>query len=214
MDEKGKKKEADGRTAPIAIVFKNGNENEPETITKLQNNTPFNIVWHPTDAQNGYYEVVESKGWVNVCDDNLLSKLKDSVDLQEFDGKIKEFMKENAIEFYIVICRASNPSSSGYDLFAKEQDMEKLREFIKSMVETVPELGSKCPKCKQGKLLLIVYGHPTKVAEEAAKTGDILLGGCCVTDNDPTFGCNKCGANFGGKKEALKYRKLKKLFGF
>ena len=77
-----------------------------------------------------------------------------------------------------------------------------------------PKLGAKCPKCNKGELLLIVYGYPTKVAEEAAKKGDILLGGCCITDNDPAFGCKLCGAKFGGKKELQQYRKFKQLFGF
>jgi len=213
MDEKGKKKEAVGHVAPIAMVFKNGNESQPEVVTKFQNNTPFKIDWHQTDAQNGYYEVVESKGWVNLYDEGVSNLLKGGADPKEIDEKVKEFMKSNGTIFYVVICRSSNDSSSGYNLFVKEQDVGKVQGFIMAG-ESEPELGEKCPKCKAGKLLLIVYGYPTKVAEEAAKEGRILLGGCCITDNDPTFECNKCGEKFGGKKEALKYRKLKKLFGF
>ena len=114
---------------PIAVVFKNGNENEPKPITKSKNNTPFKIGWHATDAQQGYYEVVESKGWVNVCDDSILNNFGDSMHLQEFDRKIKEFMKGNAIGFYIVICRSSNPSSSSYDLFVEEKNKARVAEF-------------------------------------------------------------------------------------
>jgi len=215
MDEKGKKKEADRHAAPIAMIFKNGNENEQETITKFQNNTPFKIDWHPTDAQNGYYEVVESKGWANLYSDGVNNLLKDRVDPQEIDGKVKEFMKSKGMIFYVVICRSSNDSSSGYNLFVKEQDLEKIQTFIQAMAgEQSLELGAKCQKCKNGELLLIVYGTPTSVAMDAAKTGHVLLGGLGASEDNPAFGCNKCGAKFGGKKEGLRYRKLKKLFGF
>jgi len=76
------------------------------------------------------------------------------------------------------------------------------------------ELGGKCPKCEQGRLLFVVYGNPTAVAADAAKKGEILFGGDCTTDDDPALGCNKCGAKFGGTREMQRYRKLKKLFGF
>ena len=135
MSEKGKGKEAgkagEGCTDSIAMVFKNGNENEPETITKSKNNTPFKIGWHPTDTQQGYYEVVESKGWVNVCDDSILGNFGNDISLQEFNRMVKEFMKENAIVFYIVICRSSNPSSSSYDLFVEEKNKAKMAGVMK-----------------------------------------------------------------------------------
>ncbi len=216
MDEKDKEKEdGAGHADSIAVIFKNGNESEQETITKFQNNTPFKIDWHPTDAQSGYYEVVESKGWANVYGESVSNLLKGGVDPQEIDRKVKEFMKGNGIIFYIVICRSSNDSRSGYNLFVKEQDIEKIRVFIKTKVEeNEPELGAKCPKCNQGDVLLIVYGNPTKIAAEAAKKGEILLGGQPTPDNDPAFGCKQCGAKFGGKKELKQYRKFKQLFGF
>ena len=59
--------------------------------------------------------------------------------MQEFDWKIKEFMKGNAIEFYIVICRSSDPSSSSYDMFVEEKNKAKVAEFTTSLVNSDSE---------------------------------------------------------------------------
>jgi hypothetical protein len=48
-----------------------------------------------------------------------------------------------------------------------------------------------CPACG-GTLVPIVYGLPGPEAAEAANRGEIALGGCMVTGDDPQFQCAAC----------------------
>jgi rubredoxin len=50
----------------------------------------------------------------------------------------------------------------------------------------------KCPECGT-KLLRIVYGMPGPDLFDEAEQGKVLLGGCCISFNDPTWGCSHCG---------------------
>lgn len=56
---------------------------------------------------------------------------------------------------------------------------------------TVPEGATECPACG-GRLVPILYGLPTPEAGEAADRGEIELGGCLVTDDDPRLACRSC----------------------
>jgi hypothetical protein len=38
-----------------------------------------------------------------------------------------------------------------------------------------------------------MWGLPTWEAGEAAKRGEIVLGGCCVSGDDPEWFCRDCG---------------------
>ena len=49
----------------------------------------------------------------------------------------------------------------------------------------------KCPKCGEG-LLEIVYGMPGPELFEASERGEVVLGGCCITGDDPAYHCKKC----------------------
>jgi len=51
----------------------------------------------------------------------------------------------------------------------------------------------KCPKCGQMAGVRIIYGYPGPDLSEAAKRGEIELGGCCVTESNPKFHCKTCG---------------------
>jgi hypothetical protein len=47
-----------------------------------------------------------------------------------------------------------------------------------------------CPECGSTiDMREIIYGLPDE-PEDAAK---VILGGCCITDKDPTSTCTKCG---------------------
>ena len=49
-----------------------------------------------------------------------------------------------------------------------------------------------CPLCHTtGAIRRIVYGLPGK---DLFNNTEIVLGGCCVTNNDPDFACKECGA--------------------
>lgn len=56
----------------------------------------------------------------------------------------------------------------------------------------------KCPACGSTETVKILYGMPTYEAFQAAERGEIALGGCCVTEWDPSRHCKKCGQDFGG----------------
>ncbi|MHC4469600.1 MAG: hypothetical protein ACYTDY_00290 [Planctomycetota bacterium] len=49
-----------------------------------------------------------------------------------------------------------------------------------------------CPECGSERVVPIVYGLPTDEALEMAEQGRFRLGGCCVTGNDPKWGCLDC----------------------
>lgn len=56
--------------------------------------------------------------------------------------------------------------------------------------------GSSCPACAKAKLVPIVYGLPTSDLGGREAALEIVLGGCCVTDNDPELACLRCEAQF------------------
>lgn len=49
-----------------------------------------------------------------------------------------------------------------------------------------------CPNCGSGKVLPIVYGYPGPEMMEEYDDEKILLGGCCITGDDPEWGCADC----------------------
>ena len=78
------------------------------------------------------------------------------------------------------------------------------------MVAKVPGMlkkrGKACPKCGSLDVVRILYGYPMPETFEAAERGEIALGGCCVSDDDPQRLCKACGTEFdrpkarGGKR--------------
>ena len=52
-----------------------------------------------------------------------------------------------------------------------------------------------CPRCG-GKVVPILYGEPNKQAYEEYLQGNVALGGCCVTGNDPDWECLGCEQQF------------------
>ncbi|SCY24468.1 hypothetical protein SAMN03080606_01112 [Alkaliphilus peptidifermentans DSM 18978] len=55
----------------------------------------------------------------------------------------------------------------------------------------------KCPACGSTETVKILYGMPSYEAFELVERGETVLGGCCVSDNDPTRHCKTCGQDFG-----------------
>ena len=80
--------------------------------------------------------------------------------------------------------------------------------IISPMIYKVPTLrkGSKCPTCKNGKLIPIVYGLPLRELMEQSERGEVELGGCIITEvidpesgfvsSDPALFCPKCEGRF------------------
>lgn len=61
---------------------------------------------------------------------------------------------------------------------------------IKFMVK--PEV---CPQCG-GRVVDILYGEPTPEAMEAIERGELMLGGCIVSEDAPEWQCVKCGQHY------------------
>lgn len=54
-----------------------------------------------------------------------------------------------------------------------------------------------CPQCRSTDVVPILYGLPAPEAREEADRGEIALGGCCVSDENPRWHCNDCEHNWG-----------------
>lgn len=59
-------------------------------------------------------------------------------------------------------------------------------------VEKKPKI---CPNCK-GRVVKILYGEPTDEAMEESENKKIIIGGCCISDDDPQWGCVDCDYKF------------------
>lgn len=55
---------------------------------------------------------------------------------------------------------------------------------------------NKCPRCGAKTVARILWGFPylTEALEKDMEAGRVVLGGCCVSDDDPTWSCTTCGA--------------------
>ncbi|MBS4025234.1 MAG: hypothetical protein KGZ96_06110 [Clostridia bacterium] len=62
----------------------------------------------------------------------------------------------------------------------------------------------KCPACGSTSTVKIIYGLPTYEAFEAQERGELVLGGCCISTDDPNRICKDCGQQFGGTNHYLK----------
>ena len=55
----------------------------------------------------------------------------------------------------------------------------------------------KCERCGSDRVVPILYGFPTCDMFEAAERGDVGIGGCVVTGEDPEWLCRACDKRFG-----------------
>ena len=81
----------------------------------------------------------------------------------------------------IVMLLEDNLNKKGYQLLST--DIKELKKIKKN--------SKKCPNCN-GNLLDIIYGLPDYKMGEKAMKGEIFLGGCMISDNDPIYHCNTC----------------------
>jgi hypothetical protein len=55
-----------------------------------------------------------------------------------------------------------------------------------------------CPNCGSKKIAQILYGlyrNYSPELKQKVKDGKIVFGGCCITDDDPSWRCIDCNAN-------------------
>jgi len=53
-----------------------------------------------------------------------------------------------------------------------------------------------CPTCGSAAVVRIVYGFPTREGFEAARRGEIVLGGCVIEADAPLWACKACHESF------------------
>jgi len=54
-----------------------------------------------------------------------------------------------------------------------------------------------CPTCGSKRVRSIVYGYPGPELARDAENGPVVLGGCCVSEANPTRACLDCGHCWG-----------------
>ena len=59
----------------------------------------------------------------------------------------------------------------------------------------------RCPGCGEW-AVPVVYGYPCIEFADAVLRGEVILGGCAVTDRMPDWNCPGCGREFGGTLDA------------
>ena len=61
--------------------------------------------------------------------------------------------------------------------------------------------GKKCPECLDEKsIITIEYGFPGQEMREKYERGEIKLGGCVISEDNPEYHCNKCENEWNGDK--------------
>jgi hypothetical protein len=56
-----------------------------------------------------------------------------------------------------------------------------------------------CPRCKACEgVRELVYGEPDLDTQQQSAHDEIVLGGCCITGNDPKWDCRQCGHRWPG----------------
>lgn len=66
------------------------------------------------------------------------------------------------------------------------------------LVELPDEPMPECPRCgRNDRVIPILWGMPGWEAGAAEKRGELKLGGCCVSDDDPSHHCKRCRRDFG-----------------
>ena len=62
----------------------------------------------------------------------------------------------------------------------------------------VSQRPTQCPICGSDKIASYLWGMPaySKKLETEMNQGKVILGGCCVSNDDPFWACNDCKTNF------------------
>jgi hypothetical protein len=124
-----------------------------------------------------------SSGWLGLYSPK--SKIRESGLWLENELYKTSLTKAELFQFRKYI-KSDNQASDNFTLAKRRVDMRY--EYLRK--------PSKCPSCKEKRIAAILYGLPafSPELESDIEAGRIVLGGCCVTDDDPAWQCNVCGA--------------------
>jgi hypothetical protein len=71
-----------------------------------------------------------------------------------------------------------------------------MRSVIGQVYSWTMEALPMCPSCGSTEVVPIAYGLPGPELMERAERGEVALGGCLVSGNDPRWQCRSCGLHF------------------
>lgn len=62
------------------------------------------------------------------------------------------------------------------------------------MLEKLLSKHPSCPECKSKNVAFIFWGYPGDIDWylKAAEEKKIVFGGCCISENNPTWQCTNC----------------------
>jgi hypothetical protein len=89
--------------------------------------------------------------------------------------------------------RASGPSPQAMKLSADKGRVRADSCHTRS-IASVEMKAWKCPSCGERAGVPVQYGLPSREMAEAAERGEVVLGGCVLTDDDPPRCCTECRA--------------------
>ncbi len=70
----------------------------------------------------------------------------------------------------------------------------------------MPKDAPPCPNCSSHDVIPVVFGLPGNKLMEMSERGEVWLGGCWVSENDPEWRCQACGKFFGSKDNLSRNR--------
>ncbi len=102
-------------------------------------------------------------------------------------------MKPVIIGVAVVAALATVAMLSGAAALADEAAAASHDESAASGRADVDEAPPACPKCGSSENVVpIVYGYPSAELMAAAERGEVKLGGCVITGDDPQWYCKAC----------------------
>lgn len=121
-------------------------------------------------------------------------------DLVRPDGRRVELSWEAQVEVpYCARFPSTEPDALGWwrvgvtEPIATESDLRLVLGAVVEAIETDAQARPRCPACRGRNTIPIVYGLPDHGAMERAQRGEIALGGCIVSEEQPTDECLRCG---------------------
>lgn len=111
---------------------------------------------------------------------------------------LEEVTREVFLDLYIQGETQSDPETAVEIVFGdSEHDLVGLAKQIMDLRKRTITKKKKCPKCGEHEGVEIVYGYPTNALWEQVERGEVALGGCLVTPENPRWWCRVCKHRWG-----------------
>jgi hypothetical protein len=134
------------------------------------------------------------------------TKLSDFTSKAKIYGKNVEINIEGKIYHVFPLVhprQAGNLGYSSHDLSQAHRSwvLDNLRKYpnrLNKVRQYVYKKPSVCPVCQSKSIAEYLYGMPSNSGKlrKELEEGKTILGGCCITDQDPSFACQECKTDF------------------